>query len=63
MVVTALDELAWLLNLRGGDLPFTPFFKGYCVLTKFHTVLYIHSSRHTDTIKVRPALRPTIFTS
>jgi Xaa-Pro aminopeptidase len=52
MVVTALDELAWLFNLRGKDLPYTPFFKGYCVLTKFHTLLYIHKDRQTDEIKV-----------
>jgi Xaa-Pro aminopeptidase len=52
MVVTALDELAWLFNLRGHDLPYTPFFKGYCILTKLHTILYIHVDRHTDQIKV-----------
>jgi Xaa-Pro aminopeptidase len=61
MVVTALDELAWLFNLRGRDLPFTPFFKGYCVLTKFHTLLYIHKERQTDEIKVSYTVHNKFF--
>ena len=24
-VITALDSIAWLFNIRGGDLPHTPF--------------------------------------
>ena len=24
VVVTALDELAWLFNIRGSDIPFNP---------------------------------------
>ena len=24
LVLTALDEVAWLLNLRGNDIPFNP---------------------------------------
>lgn len=27
MIVTSLTEIAYLLNLRGNDLPFTPVFK------------------------------------
>jgi hypothetical protein len=29
-VVTALDEVAWLYNLRGSDIPFNPVFFAYC---------------------------------
>ena len=32
--VTALDELAWLLNLRGNDVACTPVFLGFLLLTK-----------------------------
>lgn len=28
LVLTALDEIAWLLNLRGSDIPYNP---GECV--------------------------------
>lgn len=33
-VVTALDELAWLLNLRGNDVACTPVFLGFLLLTR-----------------------------
>ena len=26
-VVTALDEIAWLFNLRGNDVPYNPVFR------------------------------------
>lgn len=31
-VVTALDEVAWLLNLRGDSVPYTPVFPAYVTL-------------------------------
>jgi Xaa-Pro aminopeptidase len=33
-VITAPDSLAWLLNIRGGDVPRTPFALGFGVLHK-----------------------------
>jgi Xaa-Pro aminopeptidase len=32
MVVSALDEIAWVLNLRGEDVEFNPVFYGYLVI-------------------------------
>eukprot|EP01135_Chromosphaera_perkinsii_P005187 Nk52_evm5s322 gene=Nk52_evmTU5s322 len=31
MIITALDQIAWLLNLRGSDIPYNPVFFAYCV--------------------------------
>jgi Xaa-Pro aminopeptidase len=31
-VITALDSIAWLLNLRGGDVPFNPVALGHALL-------------------------------
>ena len=31
-VISALDEIAWLFNLRGGDIPYNPFFKAYAIV-------------------------------
>lgn len=31
-VISALDEIAWLFNLRGSDIPFNPFFKSYAII-------------------------------
>jgi Xaa-Pro aminopeptidase len=33
-VISAPDSLAWLLNVRGGDVPRTPFALGYAVIDK-----------------------------
>ncbi len=33
-VVTATDSLAWLLNIRGADVPHTPLVLGYAILDK-----------------------------
>ena len=34
MLVTALDDIAWLLNLRGNDIDFNPVFFSYVILHK-----------------------------
>lgn len=41
IVVTALDEIAWLLNLRGADVPFSPLVKSYVYLSLSQVVLFI----------------------
>ena len=33
LVVSALDEIAWLLNLRGSDISFNPVFFAYLIIT------------------------------
>lgn len=32
LLVTSLDEVAWLFNLRGNDIPHNPVFYGYAVI-------------------------------
>lgn len=32
LAVVALDEVCWLLNLRGSDIPYNPVFYGYAVI-------------------------------
>jgi Xaa-Pro aminopeptidase len=50
LVVSALDEIAWLFNLRGTDIDFNPVFLSYAVVTQDETVLYL------DTTKLTPEL-------
>jgi Xaa-Pro aminopeptidase len=33
LIVTALDEIAWLFNLRGSDIDYNPVFFAYSVIT------------------------------
>jgi len=41
MVVTALDEIAWLFNIRGEDIPYSPVVKAYSLVTKSSIYLYL----------------------
>lgn len=42
LVVTALDEIAWTLNLRGGDVDCTPVFLSYLVIGKNDAILCVN---------------------
>uniref|UniRef100_A0A6G1SPX4 Xaa-Pro aminopeptidase 1 n=1 Tax=Aceria tosichella TaxID=561515 RepID=A0A6G1SPX4_9ACAR len=51
IVLTALDDIAWLLNLRGSDIDFNPVFFAYCIVTLKSTVLFIDSNKLTPEIR------------
>ena len=53
LLVTALDELAWLLNLRGSDVAHNPVFVGYALVTQDKATLYVDSAKASH-----PALPP-----
>lgn len=38
----ALDEIAWLLNLRGNDIAYTPVFLSYMIIREDRAILCIH---------------------
>lgn len=48
LVVTALDEIAWLLNLRGSDVEYNPVFWSYVIVELESVTLYGESSRFGD---------------
>lgn len=50
-VVTALDENAWLLNVRGSDIDFNPFFFSYLMVTHDGAVLFSDAQLTTDVSK------------
>lgn len=41
LVITALDELAWLLNMRGSDIAFCPVFFAYGIVTQNGFMLFM----------------------
>lgn len=47
-VVTALDEVAWLFNLRAADIPYNPMFFAYAIVSKTNVELYIDQNRLTN---------------
>ena len=51
MVVTMLDEVAWLTNLRGSDVEYNPVLVSYMLVTDEDAVLYIDDCKLTDEVK------------
>lgn len=45
VLVTRLDSVAWLLNLRADDIEYNPFALAYCLVTPDKAVLFIRTSR------------------
>ena len=45
LIVTGLDEVAWLLNLRGSDVDYNPVFWAYVVITESTVKLYVNETR------------------
>ena len=45
MVISMLDEIAWLFNLRGSDIPYNPVFFSYAAVTPHSATLYIDSAK------------------
>lgn len=50
-VVSMLDEVAWLFNLRGNDIPYNPVFFSYATVTPKKATLYINSSKLSSEVK------------
>lgn len=44
-IVSALDEVAWLFNLRGTDIPFNPLFFSYALVLQDAVRLYLDESQ------------------
>ena len=45
LVLTALDEVAWLLNIRGSDIPNEPVLLSYMYISANQTILFAESSK------------------
>lgn len=50
-VVSALDEIAWLFNLRGSDIECNPVFFSYAIVNKNEAILYLDLDKLTDEVK------------
>ena len=50
MLVTALDDIAWLLNLRGNDVAFTPVAIAFAYISRKEKSLFIDESKVTDEV-------------
>ncbi len=51
ILLSALDEIAWTLNLRGNDVHCNPVFVSYLLVTKKDAVLFILPEKLTDDVR------------
>jgi len=51
MLVTALDEIAWLLNLRGRDVDCNPVFIAYAVIELEQVLLFVAPEKINDSLR------------
>lgn len=50
-LISSLDDVAWLTNLRGADVNFNPVFLSHLLITTDTATLFIHDDKLTDTAK------------
>uniref|UniRef100_A0A6B2L0I2 Peptidase M24 domain-containing protein n=1 Tax=Arcella intermedia TaxID=1963864 RepID=A0A6B2L0I2_9EUKA len=48
IVLTALDEIAWLFNLRGFDIPYNPVLISYAIISQTEATLYLNKLKLDD---------------
>lgn len=53
-VLTSLDDIAWLLNLRGNDIECNPVFLSYMIITK--TDIYLYAIDNIFSIEIKNIL-------
>ena len=51
MIISMLDEIAWLFNLRGNDIPYNPVFFSYAAVTPTTATLYVDESKLESNVK------------
>ncbi len=49
-VVTTLDAVAWLFNLRGSDIPYNPVFIAYALITEESATLCVEPGKIPDSV-------------
>lgn len=51
LLLTKLDDIAWLINLRGSDIEFNPVFLSWALVTQKDAMIFLHQAILTDVIK------------
>ncbi|KAK3739857.1 hypothetical protein QZH41_009105, partial [Actinostola sp. cb2023] len=56
-VVSKLDELAWLFNIRGDDIPHNPVFYGYAIVTLDSICIFMDENKLTEEVRVHLGMK------
>ncbi len=54
-LITTLDDIAWLLNLRGSDVECNPVFCSFCLIRPEDVVLFVDQSKLSKTLSSKLA--------
>lgn len=50
-VITALDAIAWLFNIRGRDVPYNPVAMAYAIVTRRRALLFCDAHKMSDGVR------------
>ena len=53
LVIGALDEIAWLFNIRGNDVTYNPVVIAYGAILEKEAILYVDSNKLTEEVKTQ----------
>ncbi len=51
LVVTMLDSVAWLFNIRGSDVRYNPVVLSYSIITREKAFLFVNQNQMSDAVK------------
>ena len=54
-IIASLDDVCWLLNIRGDDIDFFPLLLSYAIVKKDGVELYVDDSKLDDRIQIELA--------
>ncbi|KAJ3632117.1 hypothetical protein Zmor_022085 [Zophobas morio] len=58
LILSELDQIAWLFNLRGKDIPFNPVFIAYAIVTLNEVFLFIDNVKLDEQNQILLAVTP-----
>ena len=51
LILSALDDIAWLLNVRGADVAYNPVFMSYLLITMDAVILFVDERKLNEEVK------------
>ncbi len=54
-MISSLDDIAWILNLRGGDVPYNPVIESFLYLGENSLAWFLDTSKLSDSLKKKLA--------
>ena len=52
-LISTLDDIAWIFNIRGSDVTYNPVIIAYSIITANKAILFLDSSKLSDDLKVK----------